>query len=242
MEWFNSPAAQALLLREEEFLSGHLPTLFGFHLLQLGQLFQPSAFEASPIKHRFSMSLDRRRLDVGLAGHPEALPFARESLDLVVMPHILEFSTDPHTILREVERCLIPEGHVLIFGFNPWSHWQLLRPVLRWRQAVPWRGHYLSLGRLGDWLKLLGFEIVERQTFMFRPPLQKEGLLQRLAFLEPLGERLLPWMGGAYGLLARKRVETLIPIRQRIKAPRPVIGVGLSGSPRVSSKHFRNQK
>jgi len=241
MEWFHSPAAQVLLRREEAFLSGHLPTLFGFHMLQLGQCFEPAVFDNSPIKHRFSMSLDKDDRESALAGRAEALPFGRESLDLVVMPHILEFSPDPHTILREVERSLIPEGHVLIFGFNPWSHWQLLRAVMRWRQPVPWGGHYLSLGRLGDWLKLLGFELVETRTFMFRPPLHNAQLMQRLAFLEPLGERILPWLGGAYGLLARKRVETLTPLRQRLQSPRRVIGVGLSGSSRVSSKQFRNR-
>jgi SAM-dependent methyltransferase len=164
MEWFDSPAAMTLLQREQTLLSSYLPTLFGYHMLQLGQLFTDQAFQSSPIKHRFSMSLGSLQPAAGLAGLAEAWPFERESLDLVVMPHVLEFSSSPHSILREVDRCLIPEGHVLIFGFNPWSHWQLVRGVLRWRQPVPWRGHYISQGRLGDWLKLLGFEVVDSQT------------------------------------------------------------------------------
>jgi SAM-dependent methyltransferase len=233
MQWFDSPAARALLHREESLLSEQLPTLFGYHMLQIGQRFEEAAFGASPIKHRMTMSLDRTPSGAALLGQAEALPFGRESLDLVVMPHVLEFSPTPHTILREVDRCLIPEGHVLIFGFNPWSHWQLLRAVLRWRQPVPWQGKYLSQRRLGDWLKLLGFDILSSQTFMYRPPMSNPRLMHKLRFLEPAGERLLPWMGGAYALLARKRVETLTPLRPRLKSPRTVIGVGLSGSPRV---------
>jgi SAM-dependent methyltransferase len=230
MEWFHTPAAQTLLHREEALLADQLPTLFGFHMLQLGQRFTDPSFQASPIKHRLTMSLDGSRPGADLLGQAEALPFGRESLDLVIMPHVLEFSPHPHSILREVERCLIPEGHVLIFGFNPWSHWQLLRAVLRWQQPVPWRGHYISQRRLGDWLKLLGFEVLASQTFMYRPPLRNERLMHRLRFLERAGEKLLPWMGGAYGLLARKRVETLTPLRPRLKSRRRVIGVGLSGS------------
>jgi SAM-dependent methyltransferase len=233
MEWFDSSSAQTLLHREEAMMSELLPTLFGYHMLQLGRLFDGDAFIASPIKHQMSMSLQYPAPGAGLVARAESLPFKRESLDLVVMPHVLEFSPTPHTILREVDRCLIPEGHVLIFGFNPWSHWQLLRAVLRWRQAIPWRGRYLSQRRLGDWLKLLGFDVLESKTFLFRPPLRNPVLMERLRFLEPMGERILPWMGGAYLLLARKRVETLTPLRPRLKTPRAVIGVGLSGSPRV---------
>jgi ubiquinone/menaquinone biosynthesis C-methylase UbiE len=40
------------------------------------------------------------------------LPLAANSIDLVVMPHTLEFAPDPHQMLREVERVLVPEGQV----------------------------------------------------------------------------------------------------------------------------------
>ena len=49
---------------------------------------------------------------------PRQLPFAANSIDLVVMPHVLEFYDDPHQILREVERILIPEGQIVLTGFN----------------------------------------------------------------------------------------------------------------------------
>lgn len=241
MEWFDSPAAQALLRRERALLSAQLPTLFGYHMLQLGDRFPVEAFEGSPIKHKITMSVEPRASS-GLLGRPEQLPFERESLDLVLLPHILEFSATPHNILREVDRCLIPEGHVLIFGFNPWSHWQLIRAAMRWRHPVPWRGKYLSPRRLSDWLKLLGFEVLLSETFVFLPPFRDRPWMQRLDFIEPLGERLLPWMGGVYGLLARKRVETMTPLRSLVKTPRSVIGVGLSGSSRVSSRAIPHRK
>ncbi|WP_223717365.1 class I SAM-dependent methyltransferase, partial [Escherichia fergusonii] len=54
-----------------------------------------------------------------------ALPFPANSLDLVVLPHALELASDPHETLREVERVLVPEGRVVILGFNPASLWGL---------------------------------------------------------------------------------------------------------------------
>ncbi len=53
-----------------------------------------------------------------------------DSIDLVFLPHTLEFSADPHQVLRETERVLIPEGRVIILGFNPLSSlglWRLFR-------------------------------------------------------------------------------------------------------------------
>ncbi|MBK6906226.1 MAG: methyltransferase domain-containing protein [Rhodocyclaceae bacterium] len=44
------------------------------------------------------------------------LPFASNSIDLVVVPHTLEFDSNPHQVLREVERVLVPEGQVLVSG------------------------------------------------------------------------------------------------------------------------------
>ena len=66
----------------------------------------------------------------------DALPFPDHSLDLVVLPHALELSRDPHLTLREVERVLVPEGRVMILGFNPASLWGLRQRFGRARRAV----------------------------------------------------------------------------------------------------------
>ena len=43
------------------------------------------------------------------------------SLDLIVLPHALEFTDDPHLMLREAYRVIRPEGQIVIAGFNPFS-------------------------------------------------------------------------------------------------------------------------
>ena len=77
------------------------------------------------------------------------LPFATQSLDLVVMPHVLEFSAEPHQVLREVERVLIPEGQVIICGFNPISMWGARQSAGRMTGAhfLPLHGEFISVPR-----------------------------------------------------------------------------------------------
>jgi len=133
------------------------------------------------------------------------LPFAANSVDLVVLPHVLEFSADPHQVLREVERVLVPEGHVLVSGFNPYSMWGVRRGVRRGlhrvagrrEPAFPWVGGYLSMRRIKDWLKLLGFEPHAGWFGCYAPPVTTERWLRRWRFLESAGSRWWPFLGAS---------------------------------------------
>jgi SAM-dependent methyltransferase len=76
---------------------------------------------------------DSRPAAHALCCEPEYLPFADQSLDLVVLPHTLERAEDPHRSLAEVERVLRPEGRVVIVGLNPVSLWGLRQRGGGWR-------------------------------------------------------------------------------------------------------------
>ncbi|MCC6716150.1 MAG: methyltransferase domain-containing protein, partial [Gammaproteobacteria bacterium] len=156
-----------------------------------------------------------------------ALPIAADSVDVVLLPFVLEFEQEPHDVLREVERVLIGEGHVVIIGFNPLGCWGLWRLLLWWRDNVPWSGRFLRIGRLKDWLKLLGFEVTHTSRAFFRPPLNSARLLRNLGLLELLGRKLLPMFGGCYVIVARKRLQRLIPIRTQWRARRRLIAAGV---------------
>ncbi|UCE90505.1 MAG: methyltransferase domain-containing protein [Pseudomonadota bacterium] len=231
--WFDSPLGQELRATEGKHLDAVLSNLFGYHLLQVGRLGQGDMLGTSRVSHAVVMDPatgcgtpedDERRL----LGLPHGLPIASASLDVVVLPHVLEFSDTPHDVLREVERTLIPEGHIVLLGFNPWSMWYLARLLFGWRGRVPWCGRFLSLTRVKDWLRLLGFDIVEVRSFFFRPPLRHPGAMRRLRFLERFGARLWPVFGGGYLLLARKRVATLTPLRPRWQPRRRRLVGGLA--------------
>ncbi len=124
----------------------------------------------------------------------------------MVLPHILEFSPDPHQILREVERILIPEGQLIITGFNPYSTWGIKQKFNR-SGEFPWNGNYLSIARLSDWLQLLGFELDRGTLGCYAPPVTQRSWLQRWQHIEATSERWLNFSGAVYVLHAIKRTH-----------------------------------
>eukprot|EP01041_Mallomonas_annulata_P026909 gene26909-48362_t len=148
-----------------------------------------------------------------------ALPFAANSLDLVVLPHALELSPDPHATLREVERVLVPEGRVVISGFNPGSLWGLRqgRARLCERMGVtalgasnlflPEAGDFIGPWRLRDWLRLLSFELESDRYGCYRPAMKTDKWLQRSAWMDRAGARWWPIFGAVYFVVAVKRVR-----------------------------------
>ncbi len=55
----------------------------------------------------------------------ENIPLASDSIDVVVLPHVFEYSNNPHRLLRELDRILIDDGHLVILGINRFSLWGL---------------------------------------------------------------------------------------------------------------------
>lgn len=229
--WFATAPGHELLQYEKRQLQQVLPGLFGYHIVQLGCLDDGSLIESSRIPHKVSVAIDaynNGNPDIRLICIGEALPLASDSVDVLLLPHVLEFEHSPHQILRECERVLIGEGHLIIIGFNPWSWWGLWRIVLGWREQPPWAGQYFSASRLHDWLRLLGFELVQTYRLFYRPPVTNHGLLTRLAFMEKLGRWCWPWLGAVYMIVAKKHVAPLTPVRELWRHRRRLIASGVA--------------
>jgi len=228
--WYRTALGGNLQQCEQAQLSKVLPNLFGYHLLQVGRPMESDLLGASRIAHRMVMDELSPFFREGGGGsflsQSDQLPIASDSLDVILLPHTLEYVSRPHEVLREAERTLIPEGHLLILGFNPWSQFGLRRMLCGWRNSSPWCGHFYSTLRLKDWLALLGFDTVLVQHYFFRPPLQNEGIMRRLGSLERVGKRFWPLFGGGYLLVAKKRVTTLTPIKPRWRTRRSIVSVG----------------
>ena len=192
-----------------------LADAFGFHALQLG-LPELQALAGNRIAHRWlALQAGVAHAGSALVCDFDALPFPSHSVDLVVLPHALEAARDAHLALREVERVLVPEGRLLLTGFNPWSLWGAARWIERRRFAVraavptaegAW-GPALSVPRLRDWLRLLGFEVESARFGCFRPALRSERWLERWRWMDRVGARWWPVVGGVHALLAVKRVR-----------------------------------
>ena len=216
---------------EQEKMGRILPRLFGYHIVQIGEYHGEVLHAASHIGHKVILHLEEDGpgpLPLGVLSSVVALPFAADSIDVVIIPHVLEYTDNPHKALREVERILIADGHCIIIGFNPWSLWGLWRLLLAWREAPPWHGHFYGVSRIKDWLTLLDFEILEVSRFFFRPPLENMNIMARLAFLEKLGGFCWPFAGGGYVIHARKRLAPLTPIKMRWRERRNMIAAGIA--------------
>lgn len=213
IDWFATPLGTYLQGREQALFDAAVSDIFGFNAIQLG-LTGADLLKDSRIPFRCKGAPGGI---VGLQCDFEQLPLASNSIDLLLLPHLLEFAQNPHQLLREAERVLMPEGHLIISGFNPYSLWGLRRLCGEKRQ-YPWHGRFISLKRLKDWLALLALEVVGGRMVCYAPPVNRDNWLHRLHWMNKVGDRWWPMMGGVYFLVARKRVTGMRLIRPQWNA------------------------
>lgn len=243
-DWLQTPPGRYLLAWEHAQYEAAVADVFGYHALQLG-LPDLDTLSANRMPHRWLALSENAAApnDKAKAAHASkrlslvtdfsALPFAANSLDLVVLPHALEFNADPHTTLREVERVLVPEGRVIICGLNPVSLWglchrraHLYRRFGLGEMYLPEASDLIGYWRLRDWLRLLSFEVETVHFGAYRPAVRSEKWLNRFDWMDALGARWWPIFGSVYFLVAVKRVRGLRlqgppwkPVVSRVAAP-----------------------
>ncbi len=245
-DWLGSVPGQVLLNWELSHFDDAVADVFGFHALQLG-LPELPALRLNRMPHRWlalpspaavltdsdtalpESSGAPEQPRVALLTHSAALPFPESSLDLVVLPHTLELSQDPHSTLREVERVLVPEGKLLISGLNPASLWGLRQQRAHWWRRLgvgelflPDEGEFIGYWRLRDWLRLLGFEVESARFGCYRPAFDNARWMERCAWMEPVGARWWPIFGASYFIVAVKRVRgmRMLEPSRKVRNPR----------------------
>jgi SAM-dependent methyltransferase len=236
--WLKTPPGQYLLAWEQAQLDPRVADIFGFHAVQLG-LPALDGLRANRMPHRWvaegpmdtaqgaqvphvwvasegsGSAGEMTPVPVALRCDFDALPFDSQSLDLIVLPHTLEQSRDPHLTLSEVERVLRPEGRAVILGFNTSSLWGLRHRLGRIAQAVGGRGPlflpqpqgFIGYWRLRDWLRLLSFEVEAGRFGCHGLPFNSPRALARFAWIDAAGERWWPVFGAVYLVVAVKRVR-----------------------------------
>ena len=177
--------------------------MFGFRAVQVG-LPEVDFLRQNRIPYRLSVALEP---GAAVAADPLQLPLASQSVDLVVLPHVLEGHHNPHDVLREAERVLRAEGHIVISGFNTASLWRVRQAFTRHRNGAPWDAKFIGLLRLREWLRVLGFELNGGKFGCYAPPFENKLWLDRFAFMEKAGARWWPVTGGIYVVRAVKRVH-----------------------------------
>ncbi len=217
-QWFRTPLGSYLLQREFAWFDSEVGDVFGFNALQVG-LPEFDFLRSNRMALHACLGPDG---PVRVCADACEMPFASGSVDLVLLPHALEFSPNPHQLLREVQRVLRPEGRVVLSAFNPWSLWGLARRVRARSGDYPWCGQFVGLPRIKDWLALLGFEVAAGRMTAYVPPCRGERWLARCNFMEAAGDRWWPFAGGVYLLHGVKRVSgvRLITPRWRMASSR----------------------
>ncbi|MCK9510646.1 MAG: class I SAM-dependent methyltransferase [Pigmentiphaga sp.] len=212
--WFLTPPGQYVRQWEQARLDALVEDAFGFVAVQAG-LAGFHTLRANRIPFQLCVAADApeelravpRPAWHGLvAGSAEAMPLATQSVDLLVLPHALEYAQDPHAVLREAERVLVPEGRLIIAGFNPWSLWGARHRLGR-ADWLPQGGQFIGLHRLKDWLKLLSFELDRGHFGCYALPVASPTWLRRSSVLDKAGDRWWPVAGAVYLVSAIKRTH-----------------------------------
>jgi len=209
--WLETTLGQYLLQHEQQFYDTIVGDIFGFNAVQIG-LSQINLLKNSRIPH----ILHADSSEGELICESDYLPFAESCVDLLCLPHALEFSMNPHQTLREAARVLVPEGYLLLTGFNPLSAWGV-KHLLTKNSGYPWHGQFFTISRIKDWLALLGLEFVEAKFCCYEFPINDEKWLKRFSLMNKMGGKWWPMMGGLYFIVAKKRVVNMTLLKPNWK-------------------------
>ncbi|WOH38254.1 methyltransferase domain-containing protein [Thalassotalea fonticola] len=213
-QWRDLPNGELIVQCIEQNLMPWWPRFFGYHLLKLGILSGAVNSEQSMIKHQ--VIVGEANANAQVVAEIDDLPFLEHSVDACLLTQSLEFAVDPHHILREADRVLIPNGHLIISGFNPISLAGLNQLIPFRRQELPWRGRFFTPMRVKDWLNLLGYEVIEDRRFLYstlHSVINPENWWHKL--WQKFAKNYLPSFGSVYLIIAKKRVHPLTPIRPK---------------------------
>lgn len=231
--WLASAQGRHLLASETVEMRRALDSVFGDQLVQIGA-WGSEVFIKAARTQRAAVAAETLAAGVHFVSHADELAVMSDSVDAVVLAHVLESHPEPHAVLREVDRVLRPDGHLIVAGFNPYGLWGL-RHMLSRRRFPPGMRQLIPEGRLKDWLQLLSFRIEETRFYHYQIPFgagaaagsdrrdneSGNGARQRLAArgLAPMAQnvwhrtRAWPPFAACYLTRARKQMYTLTPVR-----------------------------
>ena len=207
------PNGELIVANINQTLAPWWPKFFGYHMLKIGALSGGIDSGKSLIKHQLTLCNQFENCDI--VAEIDDLPLQEHSVDVCVLAHALEFSLDPHHVVREANRVLIPNGYLVITGFNPFSLAGVNKFIPYRRKQTPWNGRLFSPMRVKDWLHLMGFEIqLDRRVLHSSLSGQmNSGLFSE--YWRKLADRYFPSLGSVYIIVAKKRVLPLTPIKAK---------------------------
>jgi SAM-dependent methyltransferase len=209
-DWRQFNQGEALSRQIAVLLQPWWQRIFGYYLLKVGDL--SCQLDTTGCKVQQQIRVGRNSESIMLKADADALPFSDNSVDAVLLSHSLEFTSDPHHVVREAHRVLCSDGYLMLTGINPLSMVGILKCWPSLQQKYPWQGRFFSASRVKDWLHLVGFEVLSEQRFFCSALLAKEHSDSKLS---QWTERYFNYFASSYLIVARKRELPLTPIRPR---------------------------
>jgi SAM-dependent methyltransferase len=239
--WLGHFPGQSVLNAEKKFLPSLLNQFYGKEVMLIGTPRQQVLLEGSVITKRIMLSplLNTHRHEYpysNIESGLNELPLASGSLDLIILPHVLEYMDNPHQLLAEAMRAIKPEGHIVICVFNPYSMWGLKK---WWSKpdTIPWSGHFIKPSQVKKWLSLADFKLIKHCYTLYQPPVGYEKLFDKLAFLEWLGQKFSVPFGGVYILIAQAKVIPLTPIKLKWTQKLSGMRIPAMGMPKPTARN-----
>lgn len=227
--WFQSPPGLQLLDLEAQHLAGVIGSCRGKHLVQIGGPKAPTLRTLSTIKHQSYLTSHENLLEHSnlIVSRYDELALLPESVDLILLPHVLEFTRNPMPCLKQIYQALRPEATLIIFSFNPRGVGALWR-LQSLNHHLPWRARWWPPYRLKEWLQLIGFTEIRQHSLCHQPWVSAKGI-KSIRFLDEIGAWLCPNSGAVSVLLAKKHVLSplLRPAQWRAQVAGACAGPGV---------------
>ncbi|WP_395344203.1 methyltransferase domain-containing protein [Ningiella sp. W23] len=211
--WLSLSQGENVRIELERAIAPILERVFGYYLVKLGNLSSQLDASACPIKNQYNLAQNTQD-----ACHVQSkscrLPLQNNSVDAFLLTAELDFAQDPHQIIREIDRAITANGHVIIAGFNPFSLAGVMKYLPINRKNILHQGRFFTAARIKDWLQLLDFEIIQQEQVMYSGLFMRKTLNQK-SRIQKWCKRYLPWFSSMYIIVARKREIPLSPIKPK---------------------------
>lgn len=211
--WYKTSLGQRVWDTVCREVSGLTVDFFGRRLLVVGTLDITAWLSECPISESIYLADSWGTKPATVCGNVSELPFADNSFDAVIIPYALEWQPHHHELILELGRVLMPQGNMLIVGFNPMSLWGLVQPWQK-EKLPPFHGHLLRIGHIRHDLAKAECAIAEIRTCYYGLPSSYMGLAHAETF-ETLGRLGWPSWGAVYVVHAHKQITPLTPIRPK---------------------------
>jgi SAM-dependent methyltransferase len=214
-KWQDLPLGEDIKSIVEASIAEVTRKFFGYHLVRLGDLSSQLELANCPIYHKINITAELRT-HTGLVAQSTSLPISENSVDAFILAHELDFAKDPHQILREVDRTIMPNGYVLLTGFNPLSVCGLFKYLPFNKENVLHQARFFSSARVKDWLQLLGFEVIDVKYLLLNELFLQRKLRPNSTWNQ-WSQKYLSLLSSMYIIVAQKRELPMSLIKPKWK-------------------------